>query len=271
MKAVLSLRLFFAGACIVLLAGCLPQRVGAVADDPDKALLYLHVAAADLALLAGSALESGDGGELLAADVQAMQAAAKQVPASDPRAKKLASLVDEAARTAAELEKALPEVAAAQAASRSLSARTPQLEARWGEVIRGMGESGASLAQLQIANRQVVLLDRMPRRASEIEAGGDRAITAADALSRDMEVCAQVLEGMRAGNRDLGLERVASPLAQSALAAVAGLQAEQAVDAQRLVALQQAVNAAHQAAQRLLQVRLELLEAAPAKFTPPAR
>ena len=48
-----------------------------------------------------------------------------------------------------------------------------------------MSDAGAPASQINLANRQIVLADRMSRRVTEILAGGDRAVTAADALSRD--------------------------------------------------------------------------------------
>jgi twitching motility protein PilJ len=69
-----------------------------------------------------------------------------------------------------------------------------------------------------------VLADRMSRRVTEILAGGDRAVTAADALSRDSAVFGQVLSGLKNGNEEV--QRVTSTAALDAVNAVDTLYAE---------------------------------------------
>ncbi len=102
----------------------------------------------------------------------------------------------------------------------SFSARIPQISARLDEVVRQMADSGASASQINLANRQIVLADRMSRRVTEIRAGGDNAITAADALSRDSSVFSQVLTGLQKGDAKMGISQVTSPTAASAVSAV---------------------------------------------------
>jgi hypothetical protein len=60
----------------------------------------------------------------------------------------------------------------------------------------------------------------MSRRVTEILAGGDRAVTAADALSRDSAVFGQVLAGLKNGNDEIGVQRVTSTAALDAVNAV---------------------------------------------------
>jgi twitching motility protein PilJ len=102
----------------------------------------------------------------------------------------------------------------------SFSARIPQISARLDEVVRQMADSGASSSQINLANRQIVLADRMSRRVTEIRAGGDNAITAADALARDSSVFKQVLEGLQKGNSSMGISQVTSSTAATAVGAV---------------------------------------------------
>lgn len=102
----------------------------------------------------------------------------------------------------------------------SFTARIPQISARLDEVVRSMSDSGSSASQINIANRQVVLADRMSRRVTEIRAGGDNAITAADALARDSSVFNQVLQGLKKGNTDMGVSPVTTPAAANAVNAV---------------------------------------------------
>src|SRR4249919_4122607 len=102
----------------------------------------------------------------------------------------------------------------------TFNGRIPQISARLDEVVRAMSDSGAPASQINLANRQIVLADRMSRRVTEILAGGDRAVTAADALSRDSAVFGQVLAGLKEGNDEIGVQRVSSTQALDAVNAV---------------------------------------------------
>jgi twitching motility protein PilJ len=53
----------------------------------------------------------------------------------------------------------------------SFNGRIPQISARLDEVVRAMSDSGAPASQINLANRQIVLADRMSRRVTEILAG----------------------------------------------------------------------------------------------------
>jgi twitching motility protein PilJ len=100
----------------------------------------------------------------------------------------------------------------------SFNARIPQISARLDEVVRAMSDAGAPASQINLANRQIVLADRMSRRVTEILAGGDKAVTAADALSRDSAVFSQVLQGLKEGNTEV--QRVTSSQALDSVNAV---------------------------------------------------
>jgi twitching motility protein PilJ len=108
----------------------------------------------------------------------------------------------------------------------AFNARIPQISARLDEVVRAMSDSGAPASQINLANRQIVLADRMSRRVTEILAGGDRAMSAADALSRDSAVFGQVLQGLKDGNEEIGVQRVTSTQALDAVNAVDKLYAD---------------------------------------------
>ena len=116
-------------------------------------------------------------------------------------------------------------LATAESAMR-FNVRTPQLSALLAEVVRGLSDAGAPASQINLANRQIVLADRMSRRVTEILAGGDAAITAADALQRDAVVFGQVLDAFRDGNPEAGVDRVTSPAAVAALDRLAPLFAD---------------------------------------------
>ena len=99
----------------------------------------------------------------------------------------------------------------------SFTGRIPRISARLDEVVRAMSDTGAPASQINIANRQIVLADRMSRRVTEILGGGDKAVTASDALSRDSAVFSQVLNGLKDGNAEMGVSRVGSTAALDAV------------------------------------------------------
>ena len=108
----------------------------------------------------------------------------------------------------------------------AFNARIPQISARLDEVVRAMSDAGAPASQINLANRQIVLADRMSRRVTEVLAGGERAVNAADALQRDAAVFAQVLQGLKDGNDEIGVFRVSSTQALDAVNAVDKLYVE---------------------------------------------
>jgi len=260
-----SSRVLFLACLFPLLAGCVSRGNGS--SDTDKYLMYVHIVAADLALQSDTAFQSGDDWqEVLDYDMKEMRVALKALPAEEPQVKKAAVLVEEAGNTVASFERAMPEVRVAQEANMSFQARTPDVLKKWDEVIRAMADSDANVSQLVIASRQVVISDRMTRRALEILEGGESAPTAADAFSRDLAVYQVVLDGFTSGNADIGLERLRSGSAQAALRDLQALQQKQKADADRLFERLQAVLDAHDAKERLRKIRMELLEAAPPKY-----
>ena len=108
----------------------------------------------------------------------------------------------------------------------SFNARIPQISARLDEVVRAMSDAGAPSSQIYLANRQIVLANKMSRSVTEILAGGDRAVSAADALSRDSAVFGQVLAGLKDGNAEMGVNRVTSTAALDAVNGVDKLYAD---------------------------------------------
>jgi twitching motility protein PilJ len=113
--------------------------------------------------------------------------------------------------------------------------RIPQISAQLAEVVRGMSDSGSAASQINLANRQIVLADRMSRRVAEMLAGGDVAVTAADALQRDAHVFDQVLRGLREGAPEAGIARVTNAPAVAALDKVAELHGESLREVERLL------------------------------------
>ncbi len=97
------------------------------------------------------------------------------------------------------------------------SGSVPQLQAQLNEVVRAMTVSGAPASQIYNTLQQVVVAGTMARRVTEMRAGGANAASSGDALARDSVVFTQMLEGLRAGNDELGIAAVRNPAALSAL------------------------------------------------------
>ena len=108
--------------------------------------------------------------------------------------------------------------------------RVPRLAFQLDEVVRSLSDANASASQISIANRQIVLADRMSRRVTEIVAGGEGTVSAADALSRDATVFSSVLDGFREGNPDAGYQRITSQAGRDNLAIAEELWAEAQTD-----------------------------------------
>jgi twitching motility protein PilJ len=95
----------------------------------------------------------------------------------------------------------------------AFTGRIPRITARLDEVVRSMSDAGAPASQINIANRQIVLANRMAQRVAEIRAGSDQS----DALSRDAALFSQVLIGLKEGNPDLGVQAVGTAAARNAV------------------------------------------------------
>jgi len=105
-------------------------------------------------------------------------------------------------------------------AASAFSSNIPRLQAQSDEVVRRMIETGAPTVQIYVASRQLALADRMLRRVNTILDGGQGAITAADAFSRDASLFNRVLEGLINGDENLGLQAVRNSEVLEALASV---------------------------------------------------
>jgi twitching motility protein PilJ len=147
-------------------------------------------------------------------------------PGAASRVRRLSDVWNKMAADADRVLEARDAVLATTGTAMSFNVRVPQISAQLAEVVRGMSDAGASASQINLANRQIVLVDRMSRRVTEILAGGDAAVTAADALQRDAVVFGQVLDALRDGNPGVGVEQVTNPAAAQALDKAAQLYAD---------------------------------------------
>mgnify|MGYP006151399455 CR=1 FL=1 len=122
----------------------------------------------------------------------------------DPNARGVASALEKVTETWEPMSNAAETINASEEQVLNLAdtanqfiSRVPRLAFQLDEVVRSLSDANAPASQISIANRQIVLADRMSRRVTEIVAGGENAVSAADALSRDAGVFASVLEGFR--------------------------------------------------------------------------
>ncbi len=130
------------------------------------------------------------------------------------------------AKNSDQILKSEKEVVSLANTANQFTARVPQLSARLSEVVSAMSDYSAPAAQINLANRQIVLADRMARRVTEVVAGGEKSVSSADALSRDTAVFSQVLNGLKSGNPELNVSAVASPAALSSVVAAEQLFAQ---------------------------------------------
>ncbi|HWR96148.1 MAG TPA: methyl-accepting chemotaxis protein [Arenimonas sp.] len=130
------------------------------------------------------------------------------------------------AKNADQILKSEKEVVSLSQTASQFTSRVPQLSARLSEVVSAMSDYSAPAAQINLANRQIVLADRMARRVTEVVAGGEKSVSSADALSRDTAVFSQVLSGLKSGNPELNVSAVSSPAALSSVVAAEQLFAQ---------------------------------------------
>jgi len=105
-------------------------------------------------------------------------------------------------------------------AASAFSASVPQLQGQMDEVVSAMNESNAPSTQVVIANRQIVLADRMLRYVTQILQGGAAASSAADRFSRDYALFGNVLRGLESGSPEQGIRRIEAAAGRAALTRV---------------------------------------------------
>lgn len=250
-----------------LLAASCTGRIDALAgQDRDKLTMYVHVRMAD-AVIAADAAAVG-----IPAAFDELAAVRTDLQAVAPRLKEglqnsgstaFASKLDQGVQAMERLLRDREVVIAAIETGHSAMVRVPRMSAQMAEVVRGMSDAGAPVSQVNLANRQIVLLDRMARRIDEVTRGGDAAVTAADALQRDFTVFTQVLQALDTGSPEAGIVRVESPAARAAIANVIALNHDHGNDVNRFLAATHTLADAHREVDELRACRLDLLEAAP--------
>ncbi|GAA4870274.1 methyl-accepting chemotaxis protein [Luteimonas vadosa] len=170
----------------------------------------------------------------------------------------VAGPIDTVTETWVPLSASAEQVIASEAAVRafagnanSFTGRVPQLQAQLDEVVRAMSASGSPSSQIYIALREVVLASTMARRVTEIQAGGEGAQLAGDALARDARVFEQVLTGLRSGDDAMNVQPLTNAAALSALGQANALWVEMKKDLDAILASSQNLFRAQSAAAAL--------------------
>ena len=109
----------------------------------------------------------------------------------------------------------------AQRAS-TLSRELPLLNSSMEQVVNILQQHGGSADQTYTSARQMLLADRMIRRVQEVLQGGDASQPAADGLSRDGQLYGSVLNGLLAGNSDIGVRSMGDANARKILTDMQG-------------------------------------------------
>jgi len=117
----------------------------------------------------------------------------------------------------------------------AFSTNVPRLQALSDQAVQTMIQTGTPTSQIYLASRQLVLADRMLRRVGEILDGGDAAITAADAFSREAELFDQVLQGLLLGNEQLNIPAVRNQQVLDALAEIQPVFEEVKIDVETIL------------------------------------
>lgn len=103
-------------------------------------------------------------------------------------------------------------------ANSSFSGLVRDLQEHADQVVRRLVESGSPNQQVFAASRQLILVDRMLRRVTEILQGGSNAVNAADSLRDEMQQFDQVQQALTKGNQNLGITQVRNQQALASLA-----------------------------------------------------
>ena len=105
----------------------------------------------------------------------------------------------------------------------TLAETVPQLQVEYEKVVEILLQSGAPAGQVAVAQRQLLLAERILGSVNTVLAGDETSVQAADAFGRDASRFGQVLEGMLAGNPAIQVTRVEDADARARLAEIAEL------------------------------------------------
>ena len=116
-----------------------------------------------------------------------------------------------------------PTVLSLHQVAATLAETVPQLQTEYEEVVQILVATGAPSAQVAVAQRQLLLAERILGSVNKVLAGDADSVQAADTFGRDASLFGRVLEAMRQGNMAMGISRVTDPDASQRLDEIAEL------------------------------------------------
>ncbi|MET0067754.1 MAG: methyl-accepting chemotaxis protein [Candidatus Thiodiazotropha sp.] len=122
-----------------------------------------------------------------------------------------------------EILKAQENILAIDEFSAVISEFVPQLQELSEELGEVLINSNAPRRQVYTATELQVLIQRINSNVNQVLAGGEKTAAAIDQFSRDADMFGRVLEGLRSGDKDLGIDKVDDKVALQRLADVATL------------------------------------------------
>lgn len=105
----------------------------------------------------------------------------------------------------------------------TLAETIPQLQVEYEEVVDILLESGASAAQVSVAQRQSLLAERILGSVNKVLAGDQNSVQAADMFGRDASLFGRVLSAMLEGNAAMEIAKVNDAEALDRLAEISEL------------------------------------------------
>jgi len=98
-----------------------------------------------------------------------------------------------------------------------------QMSSKMDDLVVALLDDNAPGDTVYLATRQILLSDRMLRRVSDIQKGGEEAISAADQFGRDARMFGQVLEGLLSGDSEVGIRAISNARAREILSEIQSL------------------------------------------------
>jgi twitching motility protein PilJ len=150
----------------------------------------------------------------------------------------------------------------------TLSETVPDLQAEYRGLVELLVENDAEPRMVSLAQRQILLAERILRSVSRVLEGGEGAVVAADAFGQDAARFGEVLNAMIEGNEEMGVAPIQDQMALDYLGEAASLYDEfvaQSVDeilaiAPELFQVRQAADSLFSASQGLLEESTNLNE-----------
>lgn len=100
---------------------------------------------------------------------------------------------------------------------KTLNESIPELQREYDAVVNVLVSSGASSDQIVLAQKQLLLAERIGRNVDKMLSGADSTQQAANQFNLDASIFGDVLNGMLKGNRKMGINRVTDLKARTSL------------------------------------------------------